>query len=357
MLNIFAVEEDAAECVVFRRLLFESMKGLLRRVTGKDTMTLINPMLMAVVTGLIVQLAQAGTVANDLPERTQPPTPSLRERLSLDYGWRFHLGDIPFPVIAGHSASYMHAKAGMAGGAAAASYDVASWREVNLPHDWAVEGPFDKTANLSQGYRPRGIGWYRRTFKVEAADKGKHIELQFDGISTLATVWVNGTLIHRNFCGYTGFSVDVTPLLNYGGVNSVAVRVDAVEQEGWWYEGAGIYRHTWLLKCAPVHVATDGVFANPVRTPDRKWLLPVEVTVESDLKDVGMAEVEVTLEDPSARRTGALSTRIVIPPFGSAVAKLMIPVAEPQLMVIGNPGALHRRNRHQAGWTDRGRDH
>ncbi len=104
--------------------------------------------------------------------------------------------------------------------------------------------------------------------------------------------------MQRNFCGYTGFSVDVTPLLNYGGVNSVAVRVDAEEQEGWWYEGAGIYRHTWLVKRAPVHVATDGVFANPVRQPDGKWLLPVEVTVESSLKEAATAEVEVTLKDP-----------------------------------------------------------
>ena len=88
------------------------------------------------------------------------------------------------------------------------------------------------------------------------------MELQFDGVSTYCTVWVNGTVVHRNWCGYTSFSVDITPLVKYGDeFNTVVVRVDAEAQEGWWYEGAGIYRHTWLVKRSPLHIVTDGVFA------------------------------------------------------------------------------------------------
>ncbi len=266
----------------------------------------------------------------------------LRERLSFDNGWRFHLGDIPFPVIKGHSASYNHAKAGRAEGAAAENYNVSSWREVSLPHDWAVEGPFDQEANLSQGYRPRGIGWYRREFKLDAADKGRHLEIQFDGIATHATVWVNGTVMHRNFCGYTGFNIDITPLAKFGALNTIAVRVDAIEQEGWWYEGAGIYRHTWLVKRSPVHVATDGVFANPVRQPDGKWLLPVEVTVESALKTASPVEVEVTLKDPHGKQisglaVGQAAASLVVPPFSNGVAKLNIPVASPTLWSLETP--------------------
>ena len=94
------------------------------------------------------------------------------ERLSLDQGWRFHLGDIPFPVVTGHQPSYDNAKASKAWGAAAPEYDDTGWRLLDLPHDWVVEWPFDENANLAQGYRPRGISWYRRSFKLPLSDKG-----------------------------------------------------------------------------------------------------------------------------------------------------------------------------------------
>lgn len=104
--------------------------------------------------------------------------------------------------------------------------------------DWAVEQPFNPDANLSQGYRDRGYGWYRRTFELSPDDRGKYFELQFDGIATYATVWVNGTLLHRNWCGYTSSYIDITPHLNYDDTpNTIVVRVDADSQEGWWYEG------------------------------------------------------------------------------------------------------------------------
>ena len=98
------------------------------------------------------------------------------------------------------------------------------------------------------------------------------MELQFDGIATHATIWVNGTVLHRNWCGYTSMYIDITPYATYGDdVNTIAVRVDAEAQEGWWYEGAGIYRHTWLVKRSPLHIITDGVFANPVKKTESQW--------------------------------------------------------------------------------------
>jgi beta-galactosidase len=127
---------------------------------------------------------------------------SGRERLSLDRGWLFHEGDIPFPVITGHQPSYDNAKAGSSSGAASADYDDSSWKQVNLPHDWAVEQPFDKNANLSQGYRQRGMGWYRKYFRLDTADQGKHLEIQLDGIATHSTIWINGVLSARNWSGY-----------------------------------------------------------------------------------------------------------------------------------------------------------
>jgi len=185
---------------------------------------------------------------------------SGREQLSLDQGWLFRAGDIPFLVISGHQMSYNNAKAGSSWGAASPGFDDSSWLQVNLPHDWAVAQPFDQNANISQGYRDRGMGWYRKYFRLDPANHGKHLEIQLDGIATHCTIWVNGVLAARNWCGYTSVYIDITPFANFGSdMNVIAVQVDAAPQEGWWYEGAGLYRHAWLVKRNPVHIETDGV--------------------------------------------------------------------------------------------------
>jgi beta-galactosidase len=234
--------------------------------------------------------AAVGCIANEQAADANPPAAS-RETLSLDQGWRFHLGDIPlksFPggqgiALYGPDFTHSGAKAGHTWGAAARGFNDQSWRQVNLPPDWAVEQPFDQNAEKQQGYRPRGIGWYRRMFKLDPADRGKNIELQFDGVATHCAVYLNGTPVAHNFCGYTSFYIDVTPMARYGDdLNTIAVRVDAEARDGWWYEGAGIYRHTWLVKRSPLPVVTDGVYANPVKGPDGKWTIPAEVTLASD---------------------------------------------------------------------------
>jgi beta-galactosidase len=137
-------------------------------------------------------------------------TVASRETLSLDRGWLFHEGDIPFPAILGHQMSYNNAKTGTSWGAAAPDFDDSSWPQVDLPHDWAVAQPFDQKANISQGYRDRGMGWYRKYFRLNPADHGKHLEIQLDGIATHCTVWVNGVLAARNWCGYTSVYIDLT---------------------------------------------------------------------------------------------------------------------------------------------------
>ena len=260
------------------------------------------------------------------------------EKLSLDRGWRFHEGDIPFPEIKGHGNSYNNAKAGKAWGAAAPEFDDSTWRILNLPHDWAVEQPFDKNANLSQGYRARGFGWYRRSFKLDPSDRGKALELQFDGIATHCTVWLNGTVVHRNWCGYTSFQIDLTPFANFGErPNMLAIRVDATAMEGWWYEGAGIYRHTWLVKQAPLHIQTDGVFANPVRKPDGSWEIPVETTLANSGGEDARGEVLTVLLDPAGKPVAQARASAQVPYLGTAVAKLTIPVSQPQLWSVASP--------------------
>lgn len=263
---------------------------------------------------------------------------SAREVLTLDKGWRFHLGDIAFPLITGHSMTYQSAKAGKSWGSAAPDYDDSSWRVLNLPHDWAVESVFDSTANIAQGYRNRGFGWYRRAFKLAPEDKGKHIEIQFDGIATNATIWVNGMLLHRNWCGYTSMYIDITPYTVYGdNVNTIAVRVDANAQEGWWYEGAGMYRHTWLVKRSPVHIITDGVYAHPVKKEKDSWEIPVEVTLNNSGKTTSNPEVEVSLFDSKGKLVVVEKKAANLDPLHDVVVHLSLSVTNPIRWSVDSP--------------------
>ena len=267
---------------------------------------------------------------------------SARERLLLDRGWRFHRGDIPFPKLISHSDSYANAKAGRAFGAAAPEHDDTGWRELDLPHDWAAESGFDPTENLSQGYRTRGIGWYRRHFRLDPADRGRHLEVQFDGVATHCAVWLNGSVVHRNWCGYTSFYLDITPFAKYGEeLNTLAVRVDADAMEGWWYEGAGIYRHTWLLKRSATHIVTDGVFATPVRGEDGDWTLPVEITLENSGCEAAFIECEVSLLDPEGRIVGEVRGKTSVDFLALGIVRLTIPVSSPRLWSIEEP-ALYK---------------
>jgi beta-galactosidase len=185
---------------------------------------------------------------------------SPREHLSLDANWKFHLGD-DWPK------ALRLDKAGSSGGPASEKFNDNSWRSINLPHDWAVELPFDQNADTSHGFKPVGpgyphnsIGWYRRTFELPQEDSGKRIWLTFDGVFRDATVWVNGWLVTRHEGGYYPFREDITDIAHFGGKNTLTVKVDASKFEGWFYEGAGIYRHVWLDKTAPVAIAPDGIF-------------------------------------------------------------------------------------------------
>jgi beta-galactosidase len=272
---------------------------------------------------------------------------SLRETLSLDEGWRFHLGDIPhdsFPGgqgvnLYGPDVTYHGAKAGSAWGAAARGYEDSGWKPVNLPHDWVVEQPFDETALKQQGYRPRGIGWYRRTFKLDPADRGRNLELQFDGVATHCTVYFNGSAVHHHFNGYSSFQINVTPMARYGDdLNTIAVRVDAEHTEGWWYEGGGIYRHTWLVKRSPVHIATDGVYANPVKAANGEWNIPAEVTLANTGPVAASAAVEIGVFDAAGERIASgRSAPASIVPQSDAVAKVTIAVTAPQLWSVDAP--------------------
>lgn len=195
---------------------------------------------------------------------------AVREHLQIDHSWRFALGHASdFAKDFSNRTSYFtyFAKAGYGDGAASPQFEDRAWREVDLPHDWAVELPFSASASHSHGYRTIGwkypetsVGWYRKKIEIPNSDFGRKISLQFDGIFRDATIWVNGFYLGHEQSGYATQNYDISDYLNYGGENVIAVRVDASLEEGWFYEGAGIYRHVWLNKTNKLHVAQSGTF-------------------------------------------------------------------------------------------------
>lgn len=271
------------------------------------------------------------------PEGWTPLPQSDPSRLLLDRGWRFHEGDVALAPPSGHHETYLSVKAGNARGAAAIDWDDSDWQSVTLPHDWASFQPFVETANVSQGYRPRGMGWYRRGFRLDESDRGKRLELQFGGIATQAAIWVNGSVVARNFSAYNAITIDITPFARFGEeLNVIAVQVDATAMEGWWYEGAGIYRHVWLAKRAAVSIATDGVHCDP-RLIDGRWQVPVAVTLESVAGAAADVRVTAVLRDPDGRDGARQSMSARVEPLAQGLAEMRLDVDAPRLWSVEQP--------------------
>jgi len=225
----------------------------------------------------------------------------IREHLNLDEGWRFAPGnavDSSKDFNTGTAYFTYFAKAGYGDGASAPLFEDRTWREVDLPHDWAVELPFSSDASHSHGYRTIGwkfpensVGWYRKKFSVSTSDLGRKISIQFDGIYRNSTVWVNGFYVGNEKSGYASSVYDITDYLNYGGKNTIAVRVDATMEEGWYYEGAGIYRHVWLNKTDRLHVASNGTFVTTEMIGDN-----AELTVRTKVENQSAKQSAFTIE-------------------------------------------------------------
>ncbi len=187
-----------------------------------------------------------------------------REQLLFDFGWKFQMGHATDPArdLGFGTGQGDFAKTGEFE-FSKGKFDDSKWRSLNLPHDWAVELPFvhDDVQN-SHGYKPVGrrypetsVGWYRREFDIPSSDQGRRITVEFDGAFRSVLIFVNGCFIGRNDNGYAPFRFDITDFLAVGAKNYIVARVDASFGDGWFYEGAGIYRHVWLTKTDPLHLA------------------------------------------------------------------------------------------------------
>jgi beta-galactosidase len=267
---------------------------------------------------------------------------TTRERLLLDFGWRFHLGDAndsakDFGFGSGRTGNFQ--KTGNFLPAGSLAYDDSNWKAVDLPHDWAIELPFQNDPALqSKGFYPLGrnypgtsVGWYRRVFEIPAADAGKRLVIEFDAAYRETMVVFNGFYMGRHSGGYDPFRFDVTDFANTGGRNVLLVRVDATLSDGWFYEGAGIYRHVWLSKTNPVHVKHWGTFISSEIKPGAATL---SIRTEVDNEGLATANTRVmsTVLDSKGKAIGrAVTATAAINSGAEQSYEQKITVSQPQL--------------------------
>ena len=239
---------------------------------------------------------------------------NVRETIRLDDGWKFAFGNAADPKKDfGCGTEYFNyltkANSIHNEGPYAANFNDSTWQEVKVPHDWVSILPYADVASHSHGYKTVGykypetsVGWYRKTINIPACDLGKHIALQFDGIFRNARVWFNGFYMGTEPSGYATQVYDVTEYVNYGGDNLICVRADATLEEGWFYEGAGIYRDAWLMKSAAVGVAPFGTFVYAdLKQPYDKVTIYVETEVNNHSLTTQQCEVSHRLLDADGR--------------------------------------------------------
>jgi beta-galactosidase len=304
----------------------------------------------------VAGVANAQSPASQIP--VTAPNASPRERTLLDAGWRFHFGHASDPTRDfGFGADlYTYAKSGNAAPAAAVKFDASAWTTLDLPHDWAVELPFkgpDKPLDpalkgedprAAQGFKPIGrdypetsVGWYRREIELPASDAGRRISLEFDGVFRDALVLFNGYVVGANQSGYSPFRIDVTDFVDYGAKNVLTVRVDATLGEGWFYSGAGIYRHVWLVKTDPVHVPQWGAFVRA--TPGGGGAaIAASIEVANESERARQCEVVAHVLDPDGAQVAELrATPADVAPGSVAVFEQTAHLEKARLWSIETP--------------------
>ncbi|SCY92975.1 beta-galactosidase GalA [Flavobacterium caeni] len=270
-----------------------------------------------------------------------------REKLLLDKDWRFGFGHTyDTEKDHGHATAYFSylSKTGFGDGPADPAFDDRAWRRLDLPHDWAVEQPFSEKGSFSHGFKQSGkgfpdrsIGWYRKKIAIPQTDLGRNLKLQFDGVFRNAKVWFNGYFLGTFESGYTGFSHDVTDYVNYGGENTIVVRADASMEEGWFYEGAGIYRHVYLLKTHPLHIAQNGTYVTSV-VQGQTAKITAQVTIENRGDYHGTVEIANEIYDPVGNKVASDTQQSSAPGFMLTTdATSVFTITGPQLWDIDNP--------------------
>ena len=274
---------------------------------------------------------------------------SLRKKINIDDNWKFHFGHAANPEKDfNYSIATIFSKSGGAARTAVdARFNDSTWRTLNLPHDWAVELPFENSLNFdveSHGYKPIGglypetsIGWYRKHFTVSSADSGTRFQIQFDGIFRNANIWINGFYVGNNMSGYIGASYDITDYVRFDRDNVLVVRVDATQYEGWFYEGAGIYRHVWLNQYNNLHISDGGLFVY-ADVQNKNASVSIETTVENQNLSATNCTVYSYITDRDGKQIAQTKEQpLSLALNGRGTVKQKITVTNPTLWSLEDP--------------------
>src|SRR5215472_16474802 len=232
--------------------------------------------LSAVIMALL--LSTASVAANPRPDKT----------VSFNQDWRFHLGDVP--------------------DAKEANFDDSQWRQLNLPHDWSIEGAFDEKnpAGTGGGALPGGTGWYRKTFTVPVSSTEKLVFIDFDGVYRNSEVWINGHYLGKRPYGYSSFEYELTPWLNLGATtNLIAVKVDNSQQpNSRWYSGSGIYRNVWLTTTSRARVDHWGTYVTTPQISETSATVSIVTTVRNDSESDAPVNLISIIYNPGGKEMG-----------------------------------------------------
>jgi beta-galactosidase len=247
------------------------------------------------------------------------PVPvSGERRLAFNDGWRFFKGE--------------------AAGAERPDFADAAWRTVQLPHDWAIEGPFDSKLNPHTGALPIfGTGWYRKSFTLPAGAANRFYSIEFDGAMSNARVWLNGHELGGRPYGYIGFSFDLTPYLRFDGDNVIAVRLAPEDHSSRWYPGAGIYRNVWLDVTGPQHVARWGTYVTTPEVSGEKATIAVKTELRNRAGSAATVALRTSVLDADGKSVAQTSSQATLAAGGSSTESASLSLAHPQRWDIDRP--------------------
>ena len=251
---------------------------------------------------------------------------------SLDCGWSFHKGDEQ--------------------GAETPGFDASSWRVLDIPHDWSIEGRFDKDAASTGagGWLPSGVAWYRKEIPLPPDAAGKRVWVEFDGVMANSDVWINGHHLGHRPNGYVSFRYDVTDHVKPGGKQLLAVRADtAAQPASRWYTGAGIYRHARLVIADPVHIAPWGVFVTTPEAGADSALVNIETTLANETAMPVKVTVCSSLIGPDGKTAATVESAVDLAAGGGSGVSQQVRVSQPALWSLESPGLYSVVSRVMAG--------
>ncbi|MDP4201501.1 MAG: glycoside hydrolase family 2 TIM barrel-domain containing protein [Bacteroidota bacterium] len=241
---------------------------------------------------------------------------SFGDPVKINTNWQFHLGDCD----------------------ALKADPSISWRTLNLPHDWSIEGELSPSLASCTGYLPGGTGWYKKEMEIPVNKAGKKVYLYFEGIYNHSEVYINGHLLGKRPNGYVSFAYDATPFIRFGSKNTIIVRVDhSKSADSRWYTGSGIYRNVWLIYANPVHFAQWGITCETKKSDTKEALLKIKSAIENSSRSIANLMLNIRLINKEGKAVADKSEKIVIAPKNHKTDTIDLKIESPDLWNLDRP--------------------